>query len=333
MPKVILMNPEIRFRVPRHVHQLATRRAEELGLTAQRGRTGGASELARGALYAFLGLSLPSELAQLASAEMERVEATRQEQTDLEPSLRVTVHHRVDFSYRRKRALETGERVPGRATTRFRFEHGKLPPFLVPYILLTEQGSPYATLNLEGALSPRRHVLGELVSAHQEATLEELAGALAAAKAKREQREKNDQSRRQALDRGTRILKEWAQKHGSELLKARLRGGFEWLSIASLEYSQSALAQMGCEDLIPIALAESLGPGQNAYRNLRLQDRPQLTTINLLEQWSVLADSALKLSAVLVDDSQGRSWEAVHFSFQLPTAERQHFLASLTPVE
>ena len=56
------MNPEIRFRVPKHVHQLAHTRAAELGLESKRGKTGGASELARGALYTFLGLGLPEEL-------------------------------------------------------------------------------------------------------------------------------------------------------------------------------------------------------------------------------------------------------------------------------
>ncbi|MFA7479096.1 MAG: hypothetical protein WC314_01235 [Vulcanimicrobiota bacterium] len=184
-----IMNPEIRFRVPEHVQQLANRRALELGLRHKRGRTGGASELARCALYTFLGLGLPDKT-ELGSASLESVRTGREELEEGSQTLRVTVYHRVCEEYRTARGLE-GRAVAARRTTEFQFVPGELPDFLVPYVLLTERGNPFVALNLEGSLSPRKKALGELVSASEHATLGELKACLCKIAAKKKEREPN----------------------------------------------------------------------------------------------------------------------------------------------
>ena len=192
---------------------IAHRRAAELGLESKRGKTGGASELARGGLYTFLGLGLPEELQKLVPRAVNRVKATRDEILDPDrKELLVTVHHRIDEEFRKKNALLHGKPLPGRSTTRFSFPPGELPHFLVPYVLLTELGAPYVTLNLEGRLSPRLNALGELISAEKEATLRELQQCLEGIAEQKEARAKADLERDEQQARGEKILRDWHRR-------------------------------------------------------------------------------------------------------------------------
>lgn len=320
-----MRNPEIRFRVPKHVHELAQQKAEDLGLKSRRGLTGGASELARGALYTYLGLGLPGDLNQLGQQGFEKVRATRRAQEPGDRDLVVTVHHRVNSDYRKRKALEQGQAVASRSTTEFRFPQGQLPDFLVPYMTLTDDGWPFATLNLEGALSPRRQSLGELVAATDSATLDELKACLNHLRQKRTEREREKAERAERLERGSKILKDWASRSGSELLQARLDGDFDWLDLASREYARSQLAKLGLKNLEPLELTESLESADNPYRNVRLQNRPQLASMTRLKELRELADSGLDFHIVCVDGPSG-SLEGIHVSLELPIPGRLHFL-------
>lgn len=50
---------------------------------------------------------------------------------------------------------------------------------------------------------------------------------------------------------GKDALKAWSGEHGSELLKARIEDGFEWLGLAEREYANFVVASLGDEIEIP----------------------------------------------------------------------------------
>ncbi len=326
------MNPEIRFRVPKHVLALAQDKAQELGLQSSRGRTGGASELARGALYAFLGLGLPDELQKRVPVQFERVRAQGVEE-GRDNFFQVTVHHRVCDDYRKKSALKAGRKISSRQTTIFEFPQGELPHFLVPFITLSASGAPLAVLNLEGRLSPRPRVLHELVSQEEKATLKELQICLEDLQNRKSQREKEREDREETLKKGKTILRVWSQKHGSELLQARLKGGFEWLELAAHEYALSHLAELGLDSLVFMPLTHSLEAENPTYRNLRPQTEPQLSSIQQLEKLKEITDPGLSVQIVLVEDRHGRLLEGLHLTFQTPIGVRLNFLHHLIPAK
>ena len=326
------MNPEIRFRVPKHVLGLAQDKARELGLQSARGRTGGASELAPGALFAFLGLGLPEELQKRVPVQFEKVRAQGVDE-GRDNFFQVTVHHRVCDEYRKKSALKAGRKISSRQTTVFEFPQGELPHFLIPYITLSASGSPLAVLNLEGPLSPRPHALHELVARGEKATLEELQSCLEDLENRKVQREKEREEREETLKRGRKILRIWSQKHGSELLQARLKGEFEWLELAAHEYALSHLSELGLDSPIFMPLTHSLEAENLTYRNLRPQTKPQLSSIQEFEKLKEITDTGLSVQIVLVEDQHRQLMEGLHLTFQTPIGVRLNFLHHLIPAK
>jgi hypothetical protein len=328
------MNPEIRFRVPAHVHKLANNRAQALGLRTRRGRTGGASELARCALYTFLGLGLPDESGKLTGEGIQRVEATRDEIQGPDPEgLRVTVHHRVCPEFRKKRGLG-GRAVAARQTTDFHFQPGELPDFLVPYVLLTESGTPFVTLNLEGALSPRKNSLGELLASSDRATLEELGNCLQAVARRKKERQAERALSEERREKGTELLKAWTQSHGSDLLQARLVGQFEWLELACLEYALHQLKKLGLSQLTHLPTTHTLEGSSHRFRNTRPQAKPQLSTLRVFDKLKELQDEGLEFSVVLVEDTRTHTiQEAIQVSLTVPVPGRMHFLTALNAAD
>ena len=327
------MNPEIRFRVPEHVHRLAGVRAKELGLRQRRGRTGGASELARCALYTFLGLGLPDETELADGTELNRVRATRDSLDDSElDALRVTVYHRVCPEFRKERGLE-GRSVAARVTTEFRFLPGELPDFLVPYVLLTELGNPFISLNLEGPLSPRKKSLGELTTAAEKATLSELRECLTDIATRKRDKERERRQQEEQLEKGLQQLRTWSLKQGSELLVARLEGSFEWTELACREYALHELSRLGLHDLTFLPTTQTLESISQSYINIRPQKKPCLETLQVYNRLRELGDAGLEFHIVMVDDSRsGGTLEGVQISFKLPIPGRLHFLTQLHPL-
>ncbi len=129
------------------------------------------------------------------------------------PEIVVRVKHQVDEKIRRQRALE-GQPIPATATTELRFAPGKLPIALQPL------------LELDGTV---RLQLDGLASA-EEATLHEVLQAL------------------EAQTKAERRLEDWAQQHGSALVRARREEGFAWQDLARLEYARR---QPGLEGFSP----------------------------------------------------------------------------------
>ena len=327
------MNPEIRFRVPAHVYSLAQERAADLGLKSRKGKTGGASELARGSLYVFLGLGLPAGLSELASVDFERVKANRPDRIPTEdPHMLVTVHHRVDPEYRKRKALEDKQQVKARATTEFRFPQGELPHFLIPYVVLTELGLPYANLNLEGSLSPRKHSLGELVTASESATLEELEHYLDALQKKKREQQRLREEREEKLARGTKILREWASAKGSDLLKARLSGEFEWLELAADEYARAYLKSLGLEGLERLTTTHSLEAANAEFQDVQPQREPLLSTIEAYQELKLLEEPGLDFQVVKVTRHHQQTLEGVLIALELPIPRRILFLTALQPI-
>jgi hypothetical protein len=326
------MNPEIRFRVPEHVHQLANDRAQTLGLRSKRGLTGGASELARCALYTFLGLGLPDSSGRLLGQGLQRVKATRDELGTTSPeSLKVTVYHRVCPEFRTKSGLD-GMAVAARQATEFDFRPGELPDFLVPYVLLTDQGTPFVSLNLEGPLSPRKNSIGELHTASDRATLEELRDCLLAIARKKAERRSERALREERKTKGMKLLRAWSQTHGSELLQARLSGDFEWLELACLEYACHQLRKLGIEELTHLPTTHTLESSHLRYRNSRPQEKPLLSTLKVFNKLKELEDQGLTVGVVLVEDAQTlTTHEAILISLTLPVPGRMHFLTALNP--
>jgi hypothetical protein len=320
------MNPEIRFRVPQHVWDLASQTAELWGLSEQKGKTGGASQYARGALYTALGLALPHDLHQMQSQSYATVRQARQS-TDLAgaPRLKVEVHHRIHPDFRKSSVLKAGRPVAARTTTILEFAQGELPEFLIPYVALTEQGVPKAALNLEGKLSPRRHSIGELVSAGETCTIEELAACLNRLKAVKAQRARRSQEHEARSQRGTEILRRWTTQHGSELLKSRLAGGFSWSELAQEEYAAHRLKELGLKSAVPLS---TLGAEPLAPVKLQAQSEPTLATMQRLAQLTktMTGEEGIAASAVFYRDGLGRWFEAIRLRVETPVPGRRTFV-------
>ena len=326
------MNPEIRFRVPNHVFDLAQETASDLGLSSRKGKTGGASELARGALYVFLGLGLPNGLTELAARDFERVKANRPDQFDTsDPHLVVRVHHRVDPEYRKEKALKDKQQVPARVTTELRFPQGELPHFLIPYVALTEKGVPYANLNLEGSLSPRKHSLGTLISAGEKVTLSELELCLQQIEKKKLEQARTRQEREKKLERGTKILREWALAKGSGLLKARIEGDFDWLELAADEYARAYLRNLGFQDLALLTTTHTLESANLEFRDVQPQREPQLSTIQAFTKFKELEEPGLDLQVVKVTHIHKQTLEGILIALELPIPRKILFLTALKP--
>jgi hypothetical protein len=321
------MNPEIRFRVPQHIWDLATETAERYGLCEQKGKTGGAAQFARGALYTALGLALPHDLHQLQSQTYASVRQARQQADLAGPArLRVEIHHRIDPGFRKISVLKDGRPVAARTTTVMEFAQGELPDFLVPYVALSEQGLPKATLNLEGKLSPRRHPIGELISSGERCTLEELALCLSKVKQSKAQKARRSEEHETRSRNGEESLKRWSLLHGSELLKARLEGDFAWLELAQEEYAARRLAELGIKTAVSL---ESFGAGLGLPHRVKLQahSEPTLTTMKRLAQIrSMAADSGVTAGAVIYQDPSGGFFEAIRLRVETPLPGRRSFL-------
>ena len=326
------MNPEIRFRVPQHVWDLANQTAERYGLNEQKGKTGGASQFARGALYTALGLALPADLHQMQSQTFAAVREARQDAEAASPGrLRVEVHHRIHPDFRKDSVLKSGRPVAARATTVLEFAQGELPDFLVPYVVLSEYGVPKAELNLEGPLSPRRHSLGELISSGRHCTLEELATCLAGLKGIKAQKARRSQEFETRGKRGEEILRRWSTSHGSELLKARLQGNFSWLGLAQQEYAVHRLRELGLKGAVPHNSA-GLQPDVKPPR-LQNHSEPGLATMKRLAQLEeTLADSGVTASAVYYHDTSGACHEAIRLRVETPVPGRRTFLLDPIPI-
>lgn len=324
------MNPEIRFRVPKHVLGLAQERAQSLGLQTRRGRTGGASELARGALYAFLGLGLPDDLQNRVSPDFQKVRLQADSASD--SFHRITVHHRVSEEYRKRSALKEGLKISARQTTVFEFAQGDLPHFLVPYISLAADGSPLAVLNLEGKLSPRPNSLFELTAECERATLKELENCLAELERRKEQRLLEIERRKNQRARGEKILAAWAEEAGSELLKARLNGNFDWLELAAHEHARHHLEKLGLVEIEFMPTTQALEAREFRFENVRPQSKPQLPSIQELNRILQLTDAGLTAEIVLVDDQDGSTQEGILVKFRSPLGPSLHFLHDLIPV-
>lgn len=323
------MNPEIRFRVPKHVLTLAQERAQQYGLTSGKGRTGGASQLARGALYTALGLSLPGDLHQLQAQSFETVRQARSGFSEKPGQMRIEVHHRVDPSFRKTKALQERKPVAARTTTVFEFEQGELPDFLVPYIVLTEDGYPYASLNLEGGLSPRRKALGELVSAQQECTLGELEACLKKLRKSEDERLKREKRLQARTEKGTQILEKWLRQHGSDLLKARHSEGFEWLQLGCDEYCLARLAHYSINEALPVSTTTSLAE-QPPFYDIRQQTQPNLESIQRLKRLRQAGDD-VTFELVTCRGPQGQAFEAIQASLETPLPGRRYYLTELQP--
>ena len=236
------------------------------------------------------------------------------------------IHHRIHPDFRKDSVLRAGRPVAARATTVMEFGQGELPDFLVPYVTLSEQGLPRAELNLEGKLSPRRHPLGELISAAPQCTLDELAACLSRAKAHKAQRARRSQEHEARSLRGQEILERWVARHGSELLRARLAGGFDWSELAQEEYAAHRLIELGLKTAAPLqAVAHSLG-----LRELKLQAQPEptLATMKRLVQVTRAAEGAGGLTAqpVFYENSSGEVYEAIRLRVKTPVPGQHTFL-------
>lgn len=326
------MNPEIRFRVPQHVWELASATADRYGLSEQKGKTGGAAQFARGALYTALGLALPADLHQMQSQSYAAVRQARQQAEQGGPSpLRVEVHHRIHPDFRKESVLKSGRPVAARTTTVMEFAQGELPDFLVPYVALSEQGLPRAELNLEGSLSPRRHALGELISAGEHCTLEELALCLGSLKGLKAQKARRSQEYETRGKRGEEILRHWVASHGSEVARARLQGGFSWLELAQEEYAAHRLRELGLGSAVPHSRV-ALESGGKAVR-LQAQTEPGLATMKRLNALKkTLADTGVSAAPVYYHDVSGACFEAIRLRVETPVPGRRTFLLDPTPI-
>lgn len=165
----------------------------------------------------------------LARGALYRTLGLRTEVPDLGPpregqEIAVLVRHRVDDEFRRNQALRGGAPVPTVVTSELRFASGTLPALLQSLVELDTEGRAVVRLALEG-----------LSTARETASVDEVLQAL--------------QARRAAQAR----LEEWAEQHGSALVRARREEGFDWQNLARLEYARR---QPGVEGFSPLGDAE-----------------------------------------------------------------------------
>ncbi|MBI3929373.1 MAG: hypothetical protein HY319_27755 [Armatimonadetes bacterium] len=219
------MNQEIRFRVSSEHYRLAEEKAVAWFGYRQRGRHTAVSNLARAALLRTLGVPLPQELNCLPPMGSVMAEDT---------PIRLTVRFRVDPDYRKRRLLVDGVRLPSVACHEFAFSPGSVPDVLWPYLEVTAQGAR-GSVDLSGWEGS----LAELRVREDQPSLDQALDILDRLEPPTPRPDAED------LEAGRGELESWARTEGSELLRARLEEGFEWLELARQEWALERVRQFG----------------------------------------------------------------------------------------
>lgn len=319
------MNPEVRFRVPPHVYELAEQRSDELGLSGSKGRSGGVSELARAGLYLLLNLPLPADAHWLQSQRFDDMRLARRGLSGDEARIGLRLLHRVEVEVRRRAALERGQAIPALATTRFEFEPGEVPTELSCWFQLTESGLPVGEIDLSGGPL----AAGTLVSAAPEATLEELlqaVGQLNEEKAGEQERRRRRESQKET---GRRELAEWASERGSAHLRALLEEGFDWLDRAESEYGAWRLQALGVGGVTALPGSQSLSAAHESPRLLAVAE-PRLESIERLRsiRTRLAGEPGIRASLVCRQDDLE---EMVLIEVAVPTGNTVQFLSPDQP--
>ncbi len=315
------MNPEVRFRVPPNVYQLAEQRSDELGLTGAKGRSGGVSELARAGLYVLLKLPLPTDVHHLQAQRFEDVRLARRGLEGEEGRIGLRVLHRVDPEVRRRSVLERGEPIPAQATTRFEFAPGEVPAELGSWFQLTESGLPVGEIDLTGGAL----AVGALVTSAPEATLEELLVVIREVNARRARDRERGQRRERQRASGEAELAEWLVAHGSPHARALREEGFDWVERAEREFAEARLARLGVADVRVISSTQSL-VSQSESALLVPVARPSLESIERLRsiRARLAGEAGLEISLVARPDDDA---ELVLIAVSVPTGTAVHFLS------
>lgn len=87
------------------------------------------------------------------------------------------------------------------------------------------------------------------VQASKDKSREEAEATAAAYKTAKEQQEAAEKAAKETATAkkllGEGILQKWVEEHGSELTKARLHGGYEWIGLAEVEFCNAVIDRMG----------------------------------------------------------------------------------------
>lgn len=276
------MNPEIRFRVHPDIYQLAEHRAQELGLSgADAGRSAGVPLLARAAFYQWLGLPWPEDLP--------RPQSGPPPQSSLAPAAgnsRLTVHHSLSETYRQQCLEQQGVALPSATTTVLELDPRSLPRELRRCLRLDSTGQLSGLLHL-----PELAWDGPV-------TAQGLAEFLAARQPSRPL---------QSVQEWEHTLASWAQKEGSELLRARLEEGFSWLPLAESEWMRWRILEAVAEplDLEELRAEQSLA-GESWVHSLYPEREPTLERIQLLRAMRNRSQGVTGLRLSLVSGTRDR---------------------------
>jgi len=240
----------------------------------------------------------------LARGALYRALGLRTDVPDLElpresPEVSVRVRHRVAEEFRRRQALRGGAPVPAVATTELRFAPGSLPEGLHDHLELDSEGR--ASVRLE---------LDQLSSARETASLEEVLQAL------------------EARQVGRQRLKEWAEQHGSALVRARRQEGFDWEALARLEYARRLPGLEGFSPLGEIEFQPHREPALAEIEQLREARRQVAGTLELVlvggpKRWT----SGALLATVAAPDGQ----PVLLYKRLGPTPHGNHYSQQLAP--
>jgi hypothetical protein len=274
------VNPEIRFRVHPDIYRMADHRAQELGLSgAEAGRSAGVPLLARAALYEWLGLPWPDDLP--------RPLASPPTQTSLAPGsgkAHLTVHHSLTESYRRECLEQRGAALPSATTTVLELDPRNLPRELRRCLRLDGSGQLTGLLYL-----PDLECNGIL-------TASTLTDYLARQRSLRPL---------QNAQEWEHTLASWAQREGSELLRARLEEGFCWLPLAELEWMRrQILESVGQSIELEDLRAEQSLAGEDWVHSLCPEREPSLERIQLLRAMRERCSAVSGLRLTLVRGSR-----------------------------
>lgn len=319
------MNPEVRFRVPPTVYELAEQRSDELGLSGARGRSGGVSELARAGLYLLLRLPLPVDAHQLQGQRFEDLRLARRSLEGDETRVSLRVLHRVEPEVRRRSVLELGQPIPALATTRFEFVPGEVPAELSDWFQLTESGHPVGELDLSGGAL----AVGTLVADAPEATLEELLRVVRDLNHRKSRDRERGERRERLRQEGERELGAWVERHGSPHVRALFEEGFDWLERAEREYAEARLARLGVGDVRAVSSTQSLtsqSQGQSQAPVLAPVSRPSFESIERLRsiRGRLAEEADLSISLVHRPDDDA---ELVLIAVGVPTGTAVHFVS------
>ncbi len=319
------MNPEVRFRVPPHVYEMAEQRSDELGLSGSKGRSGGVSELARAGLYLLLNLPLPADAHWLQSQRFEDLRLARRAMTGDDSRIGLRLLHRVDPEVRRKAALERGQAIASLASTRFEFEPGEVPTELTSWFELTESGLPVGEIDLSGGPL----AVGTLVSAAPEATLDELLPVVGQLNHKRATDQERRRLRELQRQKGQQELAEWVSDKGSVHLRALLEESFDWLDRAEREYGAWRLQALGVGGVMALPGSQSLSAAHESPRLLAVSE-PRLESIERLRKirTRLSGQSGIKASLVCRQDDLE---ELVLIEVAVPTGNTVQFLSPDQP--